>query len=62
MLEIIENMSFYVWIILAYMAYRIYKLTKPATVSMVKQIIMPLIFIAWGLERVFLDLHMLMWH
>jgi hypothetical protein len=53
MLEIIENMPFYVWIILAYMVYRIYKLTKPATVSMVKQLIMPLIFIAWGLERVF---------
>jgi uncharacterized membrane-anchored protein len=51
--KIIENMPFYVWIILGYLVWRIYKLTKPGTVVMVKQIILPLIFIIWGIERVF---------
>ena len=53
MIQIFTNTPLWVWFILAFLLKRGVSATKDNPVHLVKSLIVPFVFILWGLEKVF---------
>lgn len=58
--QVIKGTPMYVWLILLFLIQRGIRSAKDGIVSYPKMLVVPLIFIVWGLEKLFMDFHYLL--